>query len=93
MCALVTQNKEEVGSGEWIYAPDDRLATNSSEQRLTYHGVSISQRFETAWMLRRFSDTCYQFYSLGNMPPGLSWLIWPRDLVGGKKGCPRVTPP
>ena len=44
-----------------------------------------SQRFETAWIQRRFSETSYQFYSLGNSPPGLAWLINPRDLVGSKE--------
>ncbi|CAD6583108.1 MAG: p24 complex component [Cyphobasidiales sp. Tagirdzhanova-0007] len=39
-------------------------------------------RFETAWIQRRFSATSYQFYSLGNSPPALAWLINPRDLVG-----------
>lgn len=39
-------------------------------------------RFETAWIVRRFSDISYEFYSLGNMPPALKWLIWPRDICG-----------
>jgi len=39
-------------------------------------------RFQDAWILRRFSSAAYQFYSLGNSPPGMGWLISPRDLSG-----------
>lgn len=39
-------------------------------------------RFDTAWILRRFSASSYEFYSLGNSPPGMSWIINPRDLSG-----------
>lgn len=44
----------------------------------------LEQRFETAWIQRRFGPTSYQFYSLGNSPPGLGWLIYPRDIVGSE---------
>ena len=39
-------------------------------------------RFETAWIIRRFTPLGYEFYSLGNSPPGLGWFINPRDLAG-----------
>lgn len=35
-----------------------------------------------AWILQRFTPLAYSFFSLGNSPPGLGWLIQPRDLCG-----------
>ena len=40
------------------------------------------RRFADAWLLRRFSHLSYQWYNLGAPPPGLSWLINPRDCTG-----------
>lgn len=40
------------------------------------------QRFADLWLLRRFSRNVYQWYLLQKPPPGLGWLINPRDCTG-----------
>jgi len=39
-------------------------------------------RFADAWILRRFDPLNYAFYNLGKAPPGLGWIVSPRDITG-----------